>query len=257
MKNTAVLLAAGRGTRFGGMLPKQFSSLLGKPVFIYSALVFDNHPDVDSFYIVADKDFFPFIQKAVKKYGIKKLAGLIQGGETRTQSSLAALSALSPADKGQAESENIIFHDAARPLINDGILSACIRKLETFQAVSAAVPATDTIFESAPDRTVSACPDRSSLMLIQTPQGFRRNVIEKAYALALAPSKENQEEEPSFHGTDDCSIVFRYLPDVKIAFSEGANFNIKLTYREDIFLAEKFLQINKRKNRLQNKQERE
>lgn len=256
MKNIAILLAAGRGTRFGGMMPKQFSSLLGKPVFIYSALVFDNHPDVDRFYIVADKDFFPFIRKAEKKYGLKKLAGLIQGGETRTQSSLAALSALEPAEKERAEAENIIFHDAARPLINREILSDCIRKLDSFQAVSAAVPSTDTIFEAAADGTVSGCPDRSSLMLIQTPQGFRRNIIEKAYAQALASTKENIDSVPSY-GTDDCSVVFKFLPNTKIAFSEGANFNIKLTYREDIFLAEKFLQINKRKSKIQVKQEKE
>lgn len=244
MKNTAVLLAAGRGTRFGGMMPKQFSTLLGKPVFIYSALVFDAHPDVDSFYIVADKDFFPFIRKAGKKYGLKKLAGIIQGGETRTQSSLAALSALEPATKAQAENQNIIFHDAARPLMDERILSDCIRKLDSFQAVTAAVPSTDTVFEVAPDGTVRGCPDRASLMAVQTPQGFRRSVIEKAYATALSLSGGNGAERR--YGTDDCSVVFLHAPGVKIAFSEGANFNIKITYREDIFLAEKFMQIKKR-----------
>ena len=99
MKHTAVLLAAGRGARFGGSLPKQFEPLLGKPVFIHSALAFERHPAIDSLYIVADSEFFPLIRKAARKYRLGKLKGIIQGGKTRAESSLAALSALKPVEK--------------------------------------------------------------------------------------------------------------------------------------------------------------
>lgn len=247
MKNIAVLLAAGKGSRFGGLVPKQFLSLLGKPVFLYSALVFERHPAIDGYYIVADRDAFPFIEKTAKKYRLRKMIGLIQGGKTRTQSSLAFLSAMEPADRNEAGNQNILFHDAARPLLTEKILSACLEKLRSFPAVTAAVHSINTIFLSDGSGTVAACPPRPSMMIVQTPQGFRRDIIEKAYSLAVKSEENAQEENDGrYFGTDDCAVVFRHLPDVRIAFSEGAETNIKLTYREDIFLAEKFLRMQRR-----------
>ena len=88
---------------------------------------------------------------------------------------------------------------------------------------------------------------RGCVFQVQTPQGFRRDIIEKAYSLAVKSEENAQEENDGrYFGTDDCAVVFRHLPDVRIAFSEGAETNIKLTYREDIFLAEKFLRMQRR-----------
>ncbi len=247
MKNTAVLLAAGKGARFGGSLPKQFELLLGKPVFIHSALAFERHSGIDSLYIVADAEYFPLVEKAARKYRLTKLRGIIQGGKTRTESSVAALSALAPADKATMSDENIIFHDAARPLLTERIISACIEKLATFEAVTAAISSIDTVFIKEDDGTVAGCPDRETLMLVQTPQGFRRNVIEKAYALALAKEEDGEMAGKRRFGTDDCAVVKSFMPDVKIAFCEGAASNIKLTYRDDLYLAKALMRIARKR----------
>ena len=249
MKNTAVLLAAGTGKRFGGRLPKQFAPLLGKPVFIHSALAFERHPAIDGLYIVADSEYFPLVEKAAKKYRLSKLKGIVQGGKTRAESSLAALSALAPAEKETMKNENIIFHDAARPLLTERIISACIERLKTFEAATAAIASIDTIFIKEDDGTVAECPDREQMMLVQTPQGFRRNVIEKAYALALAKEEEGEAAGKRRFGTDDCAVVFAFLPDVKIAFAEGAASNIKLTYREDILLARQLMRLERKRGK--------
>ena len=243
MKHTAVLLAAGRGARFGGNVPKQFAPLLGKPVFMHSALAFERHPGIDSLYIVADVEFFPIVKKAAKKYKLSKLMGIVQGGKTRAESSLAALSALSPVEKKAMNDENIIFHDAARPLLTERIISACIESLKDFEAVTAAVGAIDTVFIKDEDGTVAECPDREQMMLVQTPQCFRRSVIEKAYALALAKEEDGEAVGKRRFGTDDCAVVKAFLPDVKIAFAEGAASNIKLTYKEDISVAKALMKL--------------
>lgn len=254
MKNTAVLLAAGKGMRFGGNTPKQFALLLGKPLFIYSALAFEHHSSIDSLYIVADSEYFHIVERAARKHKLSKLQGIIQGGKTRAESSLAALSALAPVDKETMSDENIIFHDAARPLLSESILSDCIEKLKDFEAVTAAVRATDTVFIKDDNGMVTDCPDRERLMIVQTPQGFRRIVIEKAYALALAKEDEEEPAPPlgssqsnnRRFGTDDCTVIRRFLPGVKIAFCEGAQSNIKITYRKDLFLAKTLMHLERK-----------
>ena len=214
---------------------------------MHSALAFERHPAIESLYIVADSEFFPLIKKAAKKYRLSKLRGIVQGGKTRAESSLAALSALAPVEKKAMNDENIIFHDAARPLLTERIISACIERLKDFEAVTAAIRSIDTVFIKNDDSTVASCPDREQMMLVQTPQCFRRNVIEKAYALALAKEEEGEAAGKRRFGTDDCAVVKTFLPDVKIAFAEGAASNIKLTYRSDLFVAKALMRLERRR----------
>ncbi len=97
--------------------------------------------------------------------------------------------------------------------------------LDTHAAVNLVVPVTDTLLEVDENGTTAAMPARARFRRVQTPQGFHAATLQHAYDVALT--------DPNFQATDDCGVVFRYLPDVKIALVEGEQSNIKLTYPED------------------------
>jgi 2-C-methyl-D-erythritol 4-phosphate cytidylyltransferase len=161
--------------------------------------------------------------------GYPKVTGVIEGGVTRTDSTRCAIAAL-----GAAEC-NVLFHDAARPLLDQRIITDCVTALVTDRAIGVAVPSSDTIVEVT-DGVITGMPRRDSLARCQTPQGFRLSVIRQAYQLADA--------DPGFPlrpATDDCGIVHRYLPDVQVRLVPGSERNIKITYPGDLALAETLL----------------
>ena len=160
------------------------------------------------------------------------MAGVIEGGVTRTDSTRRAIAAL-----GQEECD-VLFHDAARPLLEQRIIADCISALRAFRAVGVAVPSSDTIVEVS-DGVVTGMPPRDALARCQTPQGFRLSVIRRAYQLADA--------DPAFAqlpATDDCGIVLRYLPEIPIRVVPGSERNIKITYPADLAVAETLLQAS-------------
>ncbi len=129
----------------------------------------------------------------------------------------------------------MLFHDAARPLLDQATIAGCVRALGSYQAVGVAVPTSDTIVEVA-DGLMTGMPHRDTLRRCQTPQGFRLSVIRTAHELALA--------DPAFAdltATDDCGVVLRYLPDVPVAVVPGSERNIKITYPGDLSIAEVLL----------------
>ena len=158
-----------------------------------------------------------------------KVKKILRGGKERYHSSLAAIQAYDD------DNANLIFHDAVRPLVNDRIITDCVNALQTWQAVDVAIPATDTIIESSEANTIRSIPNRAVLRNGQTPQCFKRGIIRRAYELAL--------QDPSFQTTDDCGVVSKYLPDVPIYIVPGENFNMKVTYAEDLFLVDKLFQL--------------
>ena len=131
----------------------------------------------------------------------------------------------------------MIFHDAVRPLLSDKIITDVIQALVHYQAVDVAIESADTIIEVDHENIIKKIPLRKNLRRGQTPQGFRLSVIKKAYEKAL--------KDPEFKTTDDCGVVLKYLPEVKIYVVNGEGVNMKLTYKEDFFLL-KALQLNLR-----------
>jgi 2-C-methyl-D-erythritol 4-phosphate cytidylyltransferase len=230
MRTVAVVLAGGTGQRFGGGQPKQLHVLAGRTLLERSVAAFEQAPDVDEIMVVmpADLDGRAKAQfAAVRSY--PKVTRLIEGGAARTDSTRCALSAL-----GEAEC-NVLFHDAARPLVDQRIIADCVSALATDVAVGVAVPSSDTIVEVS-DGVVIGLPRRDALARCQTPQGFRLSVIRRAYRLADA--------DPAFPqrpATDDCGVVHRYLPDVPVRLVPGSERNIKITYPHDLDVAEALL----------------
>src|SRR5699024_5454783 len=140
--------------------------------------------------------------------GFTKVTRVLPGGATRTETSNAALEAMS----GASDHDLALLHDAARPLVRPTTISACVEALDEASAVGVAVPAGDTVVRVAPGRTggetVTGVPPRAELRRTQPPQGFRLGVVRRAYGLAMA--------DPGLVATDDCGVVLRYLPDEEV-----------------------------------------
>ena len=219
-KVVAVILAGGSGTRFGGSVPKQFIEIEGKPVIAYSIDAFEQNEGIDEVAIVTNPDFFEDVRRIIDSFGYKKVRKILPGGKERYHSSLAAIDAYEDADW-------LMFQDAVRPLISQRVINDCIKARFQHEAVDVAIKTTDTIIQ-VQDGRISGIPPRSMLMNGQTPQCFRRSIIRAAYEIGL--------KDPDFVTTDDCGVVFKYLPRIPVHVIEGDVQNMKLTYPEDLHL---------------------
>ena len=229
MRTVAVVLAGGIGLRFGGDRPKQMQILAGRTLIEHSVAAFEQAPGVDAITIVMPPGRADPARQQFTADGHPKVTAVIEGGATRTDSTRCAIAAL-----GEDEC-NVLFHDAARPLLDQRIIADCVSALAADRAIGVAVPSSDTIVEVA-DGVVTGMPRRDTLARCQTPQGFRLSVIRRAYELADA--------DPSFPqrpATDDCGVVLRYLPDVPVRLVAGSERNIKITYPGDLEVAETLL----------------
>lgn len=230
MKNIAVILAGGSGQRLGTDIPKQFLKVAGKKVIEHTIDVFQNHPLIDEIAVVVHPHYVSEMESLLVNSHYTKLKKILHGGEERYLSSLAAIHAYE-----QDGEVNLIFHDAVRPLVNERIISDCIASLEKYNAVDVAIKTTDTIIQANPDNLISGIPARELLRNGQTPQAFKLSTIKKAYELAL--------QDSDFRTTDDCGVVYKYLPNEPVYIVEGEQFNMKLTYKEDLFLLDKLFQL--------------
>lgn len=227
-KNIGIILAGGNGRRMGSSLPKQFLKIAGKTILEHSIKAFDSHPGIDEVAVAIPSGYMPELKKLLAEAGFSKLKRLLPGGNERHHSTLSALQAYSDLNC------NLLIHDAVRPLVTRQIIGDVILALETYKAVNVAIPVADTIIEV--DETaqhILRIPERSRLFQVQTPQGFDRQTLQKAFDKAL--------QDPDFHTTDDCSLIRKYLPEEKIKLVNGDRHNLKLTWPEDLEIAEKLL----------------
>lgn len=230
MRNIAIILAGGTGQRLGDAVPKQFLKVAGKKVIEHTLDVFQNHPQIDEIAVVSNPNFVNEIENIAIKNNYTKLKKILQGGKERYHSSLSAINAYD----GDKEI-NLIFHDAVRPLVNDRIISDCIAALDKYKAVDVAIKTTDTIIKVNEDEYITGIPARDYLRNGQTPQAFKLSTIKQAYKLALC--------DPGFKTTDDCGVVYKYMPNELVYVVKGEQFNMKLTYKEDLFLLDKLFQL--------------
>jgi len=222
-----ILLAAGNSQRFDSQVPKQLTELADRIVLEYSLSIFDDHPEISEIIIVTKEELIPIVRNIVEN-NYQKVSSVITGGESRQQSSLAGIDHIN-ADKTM----KIIIHDAARPFVESKMISECIDALNRYDAVTVAIPSSDTLLEVL-ENEVTDIPLRSNFMRAQTPQGFRFEAIQKAYELL--------EKANDFSPTDDCGVIQRFLPDTVIGVVEGSESNIKLTYPDDLELAQVILE---------------
>ena len=238
MKHIAVILAAGSGKRMGAETPKQFLPLAGKPMLAYSIEAFQENRHVDEIIIVANQEFMEETRQVAERAGADKLRSVIPGGAERSDSTLAAINYINSFSSPQLlrETVNLLFHDAARPLVTDDIISRVCEELAESEAVSVCLPTPDTIVEAEGTRMTGTL-ERSRLRRMQTPQAFRLHVIAEAYRRAKA--------DPDFHATDDCGVVLKYMPETAISLVNGDEANLKLTTPQDMPMLEKILKERK------------
>ena len=222
----AVILASGKGERMNCGFPKQFAEIKGKTIIERSIEAFEKNENVDEIIVVSEPSTIEKIKEIVNKNNYKKVTKIVPGGAVRAESSSHGVGEVAVDDA------KVLIHDAARPLVTQRIINDCISALDSCDAVHTAIKATDTIIE-ADNGVMKAATERSRMMQVQTPQGFRASTIKKAHSLA---------KKEGFAGaTDDCGIVFRYgLSEIRIV--EGDRTNIKITYPEDITIAEMFVE---------------
>lgn len=229
-RNIAIILAGGVGNRLGLSTPKQFFKVAGKMVVEHTIDAFESNPHIDEIAVVSNPFYISDIESIIIKNGWKKVKKILKGGKERYHSSLSAISAY------EGEDVNLIFHDAVRPLVSQRIINDVIEALKTYKAIDVAMPATDTIIETEGNFILSI-PDRSKLKRGQTPQAFHLETIRRAYETALKDS--------GFKVTDDCGVVVKYLPEEPVYVVAGEESNMKLTYKEDTYLLDKFFQLRK------------
>lgn len=223
---TAVFPAAGASTRmnnFGGT-NKNLLKLAGEMVLLRSIKTFSQVERVNFLIVVVCESEVDAVKKLLSEQKNLKPWVVTVGGSERQYSIANGLKLVPP------DADTILVHDAARPLITKKTIEAVIDAAEEFGGAIAAVPAKDTIKIVDADGFVKHTPPRRELVAVQTPQGFKRDILLRAYEKAA---------EENFLGTDDSSLVERLGIRIKIVAGEYSN--LKITTPEDIFVAETFL----------------
>ena len=226
---TAIFPAAGKGKRMQAGMNKVLVELEGMPILVRTLARFSRCQAVDRLVVVVAAHEVDFVTDmltgADREFGLKPWQ-VTAGGSERQYSVWNGIQAV----QGAADDDIILVHDAARPLVSEKTILETIRVAEAKGAAIAAVPAKNTIKLCNAAGEVVETPDRSRLWEVQTPQGFRRDILVRANQLAMAEG---------FLGTDDASLVERLGRKVHIVESDYRN--IKLTTPEDMVIAKAFL----------------
>jgi 2-C-methyl-D-erythritol 4-phosphate cytidylyltransferase len=243
MRMVAVVLGGGTGQRLGAGMPKQLLTLGGQTLIERCVAAFEAAPGVDEILVVMARGYTAEVRELVAGY--QKVIAVIEGGATRPESTRAALAAISEGGTGWVGYAGgagwaggggadcgVLLHDAARPLVDQKIIAACVAALEVHDAAGVAVPASDTMVLTE-NGVMHSVPPRERLFRCQTPQCFRLSVIARAHELAAA--------DPEFAPTDDCGVVLRYLPGTAVHIVPGSERNMKITYPHDLAVAEALL----------------
>ena len=168
MRTVAVVLAGGSGLRLGGELPKQLQLLAGRTLLDHSVAAFEQAPGVDDIIVVMPAAFIEMATSILgDQYG--KLRRIIPGGADRPGSTRCAIDLLTNEPPFAGHDGNVLFHDAARPLVDQRIIADCVTGLAEHQALGVVVPTADTIVQLA-DGTMVSIPPRESLGRCQTPR---------------------------------------------------------------------------------------
>jgi len=222
---TVLLPAAGSGKRMGANQNKLFLELRNTPILIHTLRVFEKDSNCEQIVLAVKREEKEFIEQLLNEYGISKVGAIVEGGDERQQSVYAALKAVT--SKGM-----ILVHDAARPFIHQEVIQHLVETADSTGAAVAAVRAKDTM-KKAENGIIQETVNRESLWIIQTPQAFQYDLLEKAERLA---------EAENFLGTDEAMLVERLGEPVHIV--ESTYDNVKMTTKEDLLYGEAI--VNKR-----------
>ena len=232
----AIILAAGSGSRMNSKKNKQYMEVQGKPLLYYSLQAFQES-EVEEIIVVTKKEDMEFCQKElIDKYKFTKVIQLVEGGKERYESVYEGLKVVNP-------DSYVLIHDGARPMVSIDLISRVMKDVIKHKACIAAVPVKDTIKRISMDGKVVESLNRSALQLIQTPQAFPAKKLLEAYSFMFSTiSVLKNHSELTI--TDDSMIMETYGKQVVYTVM-GDYKNIKITTKEDLVLANAYLEENK------------
>lgn len=214
MRTAAIIVAAGRGTRAGGEVAKQWQSLRGRPVLDRTIAAFEAHPRVDEIVLVVA----PGDLGHVADLGLEARARIALGGATRSLSVLAGL--------GETGAGQVLIHDGARPLVDGALIDRVLDALADHDGAAPALPVTDALWQGT-GGVVAGVQPREGLYRAQTPQGFKAEVIRAALA--------------AHDGTAADDVEAARAAGHRVAIVAGSEDNLKITHPEDFARAERLL----------------
>lgn len=221
---SAVILAAGSGRRFSDDRAKQFAQVAGESVLVRSARAFEESELISEIIIVTRRADVEGCRNILKEKGITKVTRVVAGGDTRQKSAKNGFEAVNPA------CEFVAIHDAARCLVTPEMIEAAMESAFVHGACACAAKATDTIKKTDGANSITETVDRENAWLVQTPQIFMADMYRAA---AYMGEKDNVE------ATDDCALCERLGFKVKLV--DVGKTNMKITYPEDVIIAEAIL----------------
>lgn len=220
-----IIVAGGRGDRLGRPEEKALVPLLGHPMVSWCLEAFSKFQEiVERVVVVPAGREGEFRERVLVPLSLEDDVILVEGGEERQDSVEAGVNALS------SHPHWILVHDAARPLVGEKLIRTIIERVHSGESVVPALPLRDSIARVGFESWIKAYVDRAELLQVQTPQGFHRPVLEYAYKKA---------REDHFVGTDEASLVLRI--NHPVSWIEGDVENMKVTYPEDLRMAEALL----------------
>lgn len=242
---TAIVLAAGRGSRMKSNVAKQYMLLRDKPVIWYALHAIEESSVIDDCILVSGTqagDLVRVREEIVVRYGFRKVDTIVAGGGERYDSVYQALKVIADDDMAVPNRDGYIFiHDGVRPFLTEEILGRCYEAVEKYHACVAGMPVKDTIKLADGEGYAAQTPDRSLLWQIQTPQAFDTPLIISAYEKMMREKENLMREGVSI--TDDAMTVERFTGQ-KVKLVEGSYENIKITTPEDLRIAEALLGEN-------------
>ena len=216
-KVSVIIAAGGTSTRFNSDSKKQFTELGGIPVLAHCLKTFDCCPDINEIVIVTPEDELKKAVSIAMNVGIKKIVNTAVSGKERKLSVYNGFLKLAP------DTDVVIIHDAARPFLNEELVTAVVRECVKHGACIAAIPVTDTIKASRDDNTVDKTVPRKNLWRAQTPQAFSYSILKEIYSLSDLQSTK---------ATDESQLAEQAGFTVKI--TRGLESNIKITTPDDL-----------------------
>ncbi|MFA6944593.1 MAG: 2-C-methyl-D-erythritol 4-phosphate cytidylyltransferase [Pedobacter sp.] len=219
MKYYAIIVGGGLGSRMQADIPKQFMLLNGRPVLMYTIEAFYHSEFKPEIIVVLNIDFHPYWEQLCKQYNFSIPHQLVKGGRHRFHSVKNGIKAI----KGKAI---IAIHDAVRPLLSEKLIKRSYQEAELWGNAVVAIKSRDSVRQQSGKNSIPL--NRENIYLVQTPQTFSSDILRKAY---------KQEFRNEF--TDDASVAEH--SGVAIKLIEGENKNFKITFPEDIRIAELYL----------------
>lgn len=226
--NSAVILSSGSGKRMSDDTAKQFMLLDGKPIFIRSIEAFENSSEIHEIILVTRQADIVGCRNLISEYGFKKVTRVVAGGDTRQQSAKLGFDAVNPTCRFVA------IHDAARCLVTVEMIDRAMSAAYSNGASACASRAVDTIKRTDPANNITETIDRENVWNVQTPQVFMADMYRAAAYTAL---------KDSFTATDDCQLCERL--GFKVRLVDCGKTNIKITYPEDMIIAQAILDSRK------------